>query len=130
LRVFTLNTTGRRFEYAIFMESANGPQSSTAVISEVALLFTPMPKSARVYTYYVRCWEKAEGRIKDVLWTENPQLVSAWLESIANTVVTVERPGMTSYTGKVDNVEYLEAAPSRRANGREGLYEVSIRWLA
>ena len=37
------------------------------------------------------------------------------------------KPGRTQFTGKVEGLEYLEAAPSSKARGREGLYQLVVR---
>ena len=59
-------------------------------------------------------------------WDENAQVVADWLEDLCSTVVTVERPGSSLYKARVDSVEYLEAPPSRKANGREGLWSLVL----
>ncbi len=98
-------------------------------VAETALLFTPAPKTTKLFTYFVACWENMESRVSGLPWDEDAETVSDFIESIANTIVTVSRPGRDDYTGKVEGVEYIEAPPSGRANGREGVYKLSVRQM-
>lgn len=124
---FPIEAVGKNISWALFPTSTD--TSLTPVISEVAVLCKPVPKTTRVYSYFVRCWERVEDRIGGE-WDENPDIVRTWLEETANTVVEVERPDGSSYVGTIEELEMLEAAPSQKANGREGLLKVMIRRLA
>lgn len=126
LHWFPIEQTGRRLQSRIDLTATN----DSPVVAETAVLFTPMPKTTKLYSYFVRCWNDVESRVSGLLWDEDAETVSDFLESVANTIVTVSRPGRDDYTGKVEGVEYLEAPPSRTANGREGVYKVNIRQVA
>jgi hypothetical protein len=121
---FPIGVLGRNVSYTLYATTDDPLQ--TPVISEVADLFTPAPKTALVYTYMVKCWDSVEDN-NGGMWDEKSGVVADFLEEIANTIVTVERPGRVLYMGKVEGVQYLEATTSRKANGREGIYQVSIR---
>lgn len=125
LKVFRIGIKGRSIRPVLSFISSD--EDYTPVVTDTAVLFTPMPKTARMHTYYIRCWEHVEGRTPKAKWDEKAGVVADWLEGIANTIVTVDRPGGSSYQGKVEGLEYLEAPPSRKANGREGLYQLTVR---
>jgi len=125
MKVFRLGITGRSIRPVLTLISSD--DDYTPVVTDTAVLFTPMPKTARMHTYYIRCWQNVEGRTPKAKWDEKASVVADWLEGIANTIVTVDRPGGSSYQGKVEGLEYLEAPPSRKANGREGLYQLTVR---
>lgn len=126
LMSFPVSKKGRSISYTITLITTDPLQ--TPVVTEIAILFTPMPKTPKTYTYFIRCWDKVQDNSGGD-WDEKATVVADFLENIVNTAVTVERPGRPSFDGKVDGLEYLEAPPSRKANGREGLYSLSIRAL-
>lgn len=124
-KVFDIGLQGRSIQPTLYFVTTDS--GYTPVVTDTAVLFTPMPKTARVYSYYVRCWDRAESRIQRLVWDENADYIAEWLEETANTIVTVERPDGSSYRGKVEQLEYMEAPPSSKARGREGLYQLAIR---
>ena len=128
LMKFAVDRVGRSISYTITLATTDSLLAPE--VSEVAVLFTPIPKTPKTYTYFIRCWDSVESRVSGQLWDEDAETVADWLEELVNTVVTVERPGRTSFKGTVDGLEYLEAPPSIRAAGREGLYSMTVRSLA
>ena len=126
LRVFNIDIIGKNIVYKVHL---TGTAELAPVVNEVAVLFKPMPKTPKTYTYFVRCWDSVESRVPGQEWDEDARTVADFIEDIANTVVTVERPGRPAFYGNVEGIEYLEAPPSGRAGGREGLYSLSIRSL-
>ena len=126
LRIFNVDIIGKNIVYRVHI---TGTAELAPVVSEVAVLFKPMPKTPKTYTYFVRCWDAVESRLPGHEWDEDARTVADFLEDIANTVVTVERPGRPAFYGNVEGIEYLEAPPSDRSGGREGLYSLTIRSL-
>ena len=127
--VFPIGEVGKNIDCQFNLvnyDNYDGAADATPVITEAAILFKPMPRSPKQFTYFVRCWENVESESPEEKWDENAQVVADWLEDLCSTVVTVERPGRSLYKARVDSVEYLEAPPSRKANGREGLYQISL----
>jgi hypothetical protein len=125
LRVFDLGFVGRSLQPVLSLITSDGDY--TPVVTDHSILFTPMPKTYKNWTYYVRCWEHVESRSPGQKWDEQPEVVIPWLEGLANTVITVERPYGDSYQGKVEGIEFLEASPSGKATGREGLYQLTVK---
>jgi hypothetical protein len=123
--VFDIGIQGRSIQPVLSFVSTDS--GYTPIVTDTAVLFSPMPKTAKVMSYYIRCWENVESRVPRQKWDEKATVVADWLEEIANTIVTVERPGRDAYRGKVETLEYVEAPPSQKANGREGLYQLAIR---
>ena len=128
LMKFAVDRVGRSISYTITLATTDSLLAPE--VSEVAVLFTPIPKTPKTYTYFIRCWDSVESRVSGQLWDEDAETVADWLEELVNTVVTVERPGRASFKGTVDGLEYLEVPPSIRAAGREGLYSMTVRSLA
>ena len=114
---------------AIQLRFAIDTAAQTPVVTEHSVLFLPMPGSKKVYTYAIRCWEGVESRVTGQKWDENAQEVADWLEDTCHTLVTVERPGRDAYWAVLDALDYIEAPPSKQANGREGLYSLQIKEL-
>ena len=127
LSVFPIGVSGGNIQWELSKPSTSVLQ--TPIVTEVAVLFDPQPKTSKVYTYFVRCWENVESRSPGQDWGETASIVADFLEDIANTVVQVERPGGRSYSGRVDGLEMIEAPPSGKTDGREGLYQLDIRRL-
>lgn len=126
-KVYEVNLIGRVMNYAV--QVATEDALLTPEVAEVAVLFDPMAKTPRTYTYYIRCWEGVESRTIGKEWDEDPGTVADFLENIVNTTVVVERPGREAIVGKIQTLEFLEAPPSGKTSGREGLYSLSIRAL-
>ena len=125
LRVFPLNLIGHTIQPTLsFVTTDNG---YTPVVSDTSILFTPMPGNACVYSFYICCWDRVESRTKGQLWDEKAGVVADWLQTLANTVVTVERPNGPSFQGKVEGLQYVEAPPSTEARGPEGIYQLDVR---
>jgi hypothetical protein len=122
---FAIGRRGHAISYTMSLSTSDSFQ--TPIIDEVAVLFTPMPKTVRVHTYFVRCWEHVESRVPGLVWDEQADLIADWLETIPNTIISVDRPSGDNYTGTVEELEYMEAPPSQKARGREGLYKLIVR---
>ena len=128
---FPIGTMGRNISTTLMLSSTDpvNPtvnQTQTPVVAEVSVLFTPAPKTTRLYSYFIRCWEGVQDRLGGD-WDQNAKAVADFLEECANCIVTVERPWGNSYQGKVEGLEYLEAPPSGKTDGREGIYKLQIR---
>lgn len=110
------------------LDIENTDSTVTPRIAEAALLFEPVPKVPKSYAYFIRCWQNAQDN-SDHDWDEDAVTVADWLEEIAGQVVTVERAGRSSYTGRIEALELAEGPPSGKANGREGLWSLSVKAL-
>ena len=131
LMSFPIGTMGRNISTTLTLSSIDPgnhtvQQLQTPVVAETAVLFTPAPKTTRLYSYFIRCWEGVQDRLGGD-WDQNAKAVADFLEECANCIVTVERPWGNSYQGKVEGLEYLEAPPSGKTDGREGIYKLQIR---
>jgi hypothetical protein len=124
---FPIGVRGRNIAYTITLTTAVPLQ--TPIVTEIAVLFNPMPKTPKTYTYFIRCWDRVETRVTGQEWDEDAVTVADWLEDLVNTVVTVERPGRVAFKATMEGLEYLEAPPSMKSAGREGLYSVTLRGL-
>lgn len=132
LLVFPIGLKGRNIQYQINIENDDtltAASERTPVITEVAVLFEPMPKTNRLHSYYLRVWEAAEGPDGNI-WDDDATTCAEWLEEVANTIVTVSRPGRDDFRGRIDALKNVEAPPSGRTSEREGLYEIQLRELA
>jgi hypothetical protein len=123
LRVFSVLAKGRSITPTFAL---TGDGTDTPEVTDTAVLFTPMPRSAKLYSYIIRCWERVEDN-NGHLWDEDAATVADWLEELDGEVVTVSRPGRADFVAKVESTQWLEAPPSKRATGREGLWEISLR---
>jgi hypothetical protein len=124
LSVFPIAESGRTIRWQL--EPTTTTATLTPRITDVAVLFTPTPKVPRLYTYFIRCWRDAEDNTGHD-WDEDAPTVSDWLEEIAGTVVTVGRAGRADYNARIEQLELLEAPPSGKANGREGLFQLQVK---
>lgn len=126
LLVFPIESAGRTIQYELSLTTTN--YSYTPKVTEVAVLFDPTPKTSRVHTYFVRCWDGLQDRLGGD-WQETAHIVSDWLEETASTVVTVERPDGSEYIGRLEAIDQLEAPPSGDSRGKEGLFQLQVRRL-
>lgn len=128
LLVFPIGVVGRRIRYVLFVTSSDGLR--TVIPTEVAILFRPVPKTTRLYSYYLRVWDRVESRVNGQMWDEDAETCCDFIEEVANTTVTVDRPTGASYTGYIESLQFVEAPPSARSSGRQGIYKLDIRRLS
>jgi hypothetical protein len=116
--------TGKVIQWQVNVTSSD--ELLTPIITEASVVFDPIPKIPKEWTYFIRCWRDAEDNTGHD-WDEDAETVSAWLEEIAGTVVSVERAGRASYNGRIEQLDLVEAPPSGKANGREGLFQIAVK---
>lgn len=123
---FPIGATGKNISVTFMPTTTNAV--STPVVTEAAVLCRAMPKTTKLYSYYLRLWDNVEGP-NGQAWNENPSVCANFLEESANTTVTVEHPH-GEYTGTIESMEFVEAPPSGQSRHRQGLYRINVRRLS